>query len=172
MAAAGITLPKGVLTRACRQTRRDAIDDGGGNATSSAGSASPRITAKQSTVDPSQCPGHQGHVLIPEDQPPALPPGKQQTLFPDGGRSVMANVNISGPARAAFAGSRAGGRASAREGVFGNEGPASAVRLMFGYADNGERLSMTIDEAAWREMRARIDRAFIPTDLPGQMRLL
>ena len=29
-----------------------------------------------------------------------------------------------------------------------------AVRVMFGYADNGERLSITIDEAAWKEMRA------------------
>jgi hypothetical protein len=84
---------------------------------------------------------------------------------------MAADVNIAGPARQLLRVRERRAVLFRVEGIFGDDGPAGAVRLMFGYADNGERLSMTIDQEAWNEMRPRVDRAFV-CDLPGQMRLL
>ena len=86
--------------------------------------------------------------------------------------TMAADVNISGPARKLSRVRDRGAVLTRAEPVEGSDGSVLAVRVMFGYADNGERLSITIDETAWLEMRQRIDRAFIPIDLPGQMRLL
>jgi hypothetical protein len=84
---------------------------------------------------------------------------------------MSADVNISGPARQLL---RVRDRAAVlarAEGLWDGE-TVPGVRVIFGYADNGERLQITLDRAAWEEMRRRIDRAFVPVDLPGQMRLL
>ena len=85
---------------------------------------------------------------------------------------MPADVNISGPARKLSRVQERRAVLTRAEPIEAGDGSVLAVRAMFGYADNGERLSITIDEAAWKEMRQRIDRAFVPTDLPGQMRFL
>lgn len=84
----------------------------------------------------------------------------------------MADVNIAGPARQLSRVRDRGATLARAEGIFGNEGPAIAVCLVFAYADNGERLAIVADAGAWSEIKQRGDRAFVPVDLPGQMRLL
>ncbi len=84
---------------------------------------------------------------------------------------MSVDVNIAGPARQLLRVRERGAVLARAEGLWDGE-TVLAVRVMFGFADNGERLQITLDRAAWEEMRQRVDRAFIPVDLPGQMRLL
>jgi hypothetical protein len=84
----------------------------------------------------------------------------------------MADVNIAGPARQLLRVRERGATLKHAEGIFASEGPALAVRVVFELGDTGARLAITMDHQAWQEMRQRVDRAFIPVDLPGQMRLL
>jgi len=85
---------------------------------------------------------------------------------------MSGDVNIAGPARQLLRVKDRRATLVRAEPIPGSDGEVSAVRMVFGYAENGERLAVTLDEAAWIEMRKRIDRAFVPVDLPGQMRLL
>jgi integrase len=77
---AGITLKPGVLTRVFRQTVATRIDSLGGDASLQLGHSSQAITDKY-YKDKSQAPVIKGALLIPEDRPPAPPPGKQTFLF-------------------------------------------------------------------------------------------
>ena len=85
---------------------------------------------------------------------------------------MSADVNIAGPARQLLRVKDRRATLARAEPIPGSDGEVTAVRLLFGFADDGQRLAVTLDEPAWMEMRRRIDRAFVPVDLPGQMRLL
>jgi len=84
----------------------------------------------------------------------------------------MSDVNIAGPARQLLRVRERGARLSRAEAIAGSDGSVAAVRVVFQMEDTGQRLAVTMDGKAWAEMRKRVDRAFIPVDLPGQMRLL
>ncbi len=85
---------------------------------------------------------------------------------------MAADVNIAGPARRLLRVRERGATLARAEAISASDGAVIAVRTVWALGDDGSRLAITMDQAAWLEMRARIDRAFVPVDLPGQMRLL
>jgi hypothetical protein len=85
---------------------------------------------------------------------------------------MAADVNIAGPARQLLRVREQGATLRRVEGAFRDAGPAAAVRVVFEVVENGRRLAITLDRAAWEELRDRVERAFIGADLPGQMLLL
>ena len=72
-----------------------------------------------------------------------------------------ADVNILGPARQLLRVRERAAGLTRVDGIFGPAGPAQAVRVTFRFEDRGDRLAVTMNWAAWAELRDRVDRAFV-----------
>lgn len=80
-------------------------------------------------------------------------------------------VKITGPARQLLRVREREASLARVERLLGAEGPATAVRMGFVFEENGQRITLTLDRAAWHELATRVQRAFTFDDsgpLPGQ----
>lgn len=77
---AGITLPKGVLTRVFRRTAGSMVESLGGSGSKLLGHSNPSVF-KKFYQDKSMGPITKDACLIPADRPPAPPQGEQKDLF-------------------------------------------------------------------------------------------